>query len=163
MALTRFPKKYFTYLMRKKNTLFHLRTSLFSNLWTYFKLKSNKVIFGKEVRGNSFYIYNQGNILLGDNVYLHSYPNGSSIGTALNTYFPDATIKVGKNSRLNGTVIHCNEKVVIGENCLFGPGTVIVDNDSHRVIKEYQERIKPPKSKPIKIGNNVWLGMNCIV
>jgi acetyltransferase-like isoleucine patch superfamily enzyme len=130
---------------------------------TYLKLKSHGIQFNKGVSGNSYCINNKGKIILGQNVYLHSFPNGSMHRTALTTYFDNSVIIIGDNCRLNGTIIHCNERVEIGKDCMFGPGTVVVDNDSHRIAVDFTERRKTPESKPIKIGNNVWIGMNCII
>jgi maltose O-acetyltransferase len=46
---------------------------------------------------------------------------------------------------------------------MFGPGTKIVDNDSHRISIDIKERRKPAVRKPINIGNNVWVGMNSLI
>lgn len=46
---------------------------------------------------------------------------------------------------------------------MFGPGTVICDNDSHKVSKDPLLRRTKPVSKPIVIEENVWVGMNCII
>jgi acetyltransferase-like isoleucine patch superfamily enzyme len=115
------------------------------------------------VLGNSFYIKNKGQIFLGESVSLHSFPDGSSFRTSLNTYFPEALLEIGNYCNLNGTAIHCNEKISIGNKCMFGPGTVISDNDSHRVSSDPVERRKKAVSKPVIIMDNVWVGMNSII
>ena len=135
----------------------------FRYLSTIIKLKIYRVKFHYKVSGNNFYINNKGTIILDENVYLHSFPDGSSFRTALSTYYPEAKITIGKNSSLNGTVIHCNEKVAIGENCLFGPGVIICDNNSHNVVINTIERRKKPKSAPITFEDNVWVGMNTLI
>ena len=108
-------------------------------------------------------ISNKGKIVLGDNVSLNSYPDGNLYKTGLFTHFDDAEIIIGNNCNLNGTMIHCNISVKIGNYCMFGPGTIIVDNDSHRISKDILERRKPAVRKPINIGNNVWTGMNSLI
>ena len=132
-------------------------------LITIAKLKLHHVKCHYRVIGNAFYINNKGSITLGEKVYLHSYPDGSCFRTALSTYFPESVITIGNNCRLNGTVIHSNERIDIGNNCMFGPGTVLSDNDAHRVTTDYNERLKKAVSRPIIIKDNVWVGMNCIV
>jgi acetyltransferase-like isoleucine patch superfamily enzyme len=132
-------------------------------LYTVAKLKLNNVQFKYKVLGNSFYINNKGTIILGYSVYLHSYPDGFSNRTALSTYYPEAFISIGNRCALNGAIIHCNEKVIIGSNCMIGPGTIICDNNSHRVSKDFSERIKKAESSPIIIKDNVWIGMNCLI
>lgn len=136
---------------------------IFSYVYTIFKLKFNRVKFNYKVLGNSFYIKNIGSITLSERVFLHSFPDGSCHKTALNTYYPAATIAIGSNCVLNGTVLHCNEKIIIGSKCIFGPGTIICDNNSHNVVIDYFERKKKPKSAPIIIEDNVWVGMNCLI
>ncbi len=54
-------------------------------------------------------------------------------------------------------------KVKIGDFCMFGPGSKLVDNNSHRTSIDIKERRKPPNSDPITIGKNVWLGMNSLI
>jgi acetyltransferase-like isoleucine patch superfamily enzyme len=132
-------------------------------VYTIIKLIINRVRFNYKVLGNSFYINNKGTIILGKSVQLHSFPDGSAHRTALSAYFPEATISIGNRCALNGTIIHCNEKVIIGNNCRFGPGVIIIDNNSHRISRDIIERNKKALSSPIEIKDNVWIGMNSIV
>ncbi|OFY84477.1 MAG: hypothetical protein A3F72_13800 [Bacteroidetes bacterium RIFCSPLOWO2_12_FULL_35_15] len=136
---------------------------IFKLLLSILKLKFHHVNFNRKIRENGTYIYNKGKITIGKNVHLHSFPDGSCHKTALATYFTDAMIVIGDNCNLNGTAIHCNEKIIIGNKCMFGPGTIIVDNDSHRVVIDNLERNQKPISKPIEICDNVWIGMNTII
>jgi acetyltransferase-like isoleucine patch superfamily enzyme len=156
-------KKVKKIILKYIKTYFNIFVLSIKSILTYFKLKFKGVQFKKGVLGNSFYINNKGKIILGQNVYLHSFPDGSMHRTALSTYFNNSVIVIGDNCRLNGTIIHCNERIEIGKNCMFGPGTVIVDNDSHRIVTDFIERRKKPESKPILINDNVWIGMNCTV
>jgi len=130
---------------------------------TILKLWLNRVNFHYKVFGKYFYIKNEGEIILGPSVSLNSFPNGSSFRTALNTYFPEARIEIGNHCVINGTIIHSNELVKIGNNCMFGPGTIICDNDSHKVSKDIALRRTKPVSSPITIKDNVWIGMNCTI
>lgn len=132
-------------------------------IYTFVKLKSHGVKFKFKLLGNSFYIKNKEQIFLGEKVSLHSFPDGSSFRTSLNTYFPEALLEIGNYCNLNGTSIHCNEKINIGNKCMFGTGTVISDNDSHRVTTDPVERRKKAVSKPVIIKDNVWVGMNSII
>jgi acetyltransferase-like isoleucine patch superfamily enzyme len=131
--------------------------------FTLIKLKFNNVKFHYRVLGNHFYINNKGKIFLSEKVNLNSYPDGSCHRTALSTYYPESEILIGSNCNLNGTIIHCNEKVIIGNYCMFGPGTIICDNDSHKVVIDNKERNTKAVSKPIIIEDNVWIGMNCLI
>ncbi|MDD3038760.1 DapH/DapD/GlmU-related protein [Bacteroides sp.] len=113
--------------------------------------------------GNFCYINNKGSIKVASNVQFISEPNGSIFKVALSTYLPDSELFIGSNCKLHGVVIHCNEKITIGNNCLLGPGVILCDNNSHRVSVNYEERMKSPASAPIVLEDNVWIGMNSIV
>ena len=69
-------------------------------------------------------------------------------------------IKIGKHCFFN---INCSitsvENIVIGDECKFGNNTVIVDHDHDYKNLGDKEFI----SSPVIIGNNVWIGANCVV
>jgi maltose O-acetyltransferase len=127
------------------------------------KLRSHKVAHGKKIRGNRIIVKNLGQIIVGDHVSLNSFPGGEPYKTALKTYCENAVLKIGNHCNLNGTMIYCRDSVSIGDFCMFGPGCKIVDNDSHRVVRDVFERRKSPQSAPIVIRNNVWIGMHSLV
>lgn len=76
-------------------------------------------------------------------------------------------IVVNENARLilgsgfinNYVNINCVEKIEIGYNVAISENVVIRDSDNHKIISEVANNI----TKPIKIGNNVWIGMNSII
>ena len=130
----------------------------------HLQLRLHGVSFGKKLRGNPCIIRNKGKIELGNSVFLNSYPDGELFRTGLNAYFPSSIIKIGDNCSLNGTVIHSRIAVIIGDSCMFGPGVVILDNDSHNTSIDPECRRKGKISEsPVIIGNNVWVGMRSII
>lgn len=149
----------------KLRTLFNNLINSFSDPITLEKFLISKNVKGSlnSIKGNSCYILNKGIIIMGERVLINSFPNGSMHQTAISTYFKEAEVIIGNNCNLNGLVIHCNEKVVIGDDCMFGPGTILCDNDSHRVTIDPIVRNQKPESAPIILGDCVWIGMNCIV
>lgn len=80
-------------------------------------------------------------------------------------------ISVGENTMLNGVCIVSYEKVEIGNDCQIASSTMISDTDFHPVdpdLRREQVRGKPfpfasVGKKPIKIGDNVWIGWNCTI
>jgi len=90
---------------------------------------------------------------------------------------------VKNNTWIGGSRISCNTKILIGSNVFISWGVYISDNDSHST--NYKDRqhdiiqqlndLKSGKNllstknwdhvniKPITIGDNVWIGMNCII
>jgi acetyltransferase-like isoleucine patch superfamily enzyme len=130
----------------------------------HIQLRRHGVIYGKKLRGNPCIIINKGKIELGNSVFLNSYPDGELYKTGLMAYFDSSLIKIGDNCSLNGTVIHARKAVVIGDNCMFGPGVVILDNDSHNTsIDPVCRRTGKIAESPVILGNNVWVGMRSII
>ena len=82
------------------------------------------------------------------------------------TIFHNGYINVGNNAILRlgsgycnvGITIQCVNKIVIGDDVFIGPGVSIQDHDEHVVVKEGYEL-----SKPIVIGNHVWIGKNATI
>ena len=73
-------------------------------------------------------------------------------------------LSIGKGTVINSySSINCMEKITIGENCLFGEGVRLYDQN--HVFKDAALPIKFQgfKTAPIIIGNNCWLGANVIV
>ena len=95
-------------------------------------------------------------IYLGDNVSILR----STIGAS--KIFDDPILSVGNNTALGyGTVISVAKEVEIGDNCMIAPYCMIMDNDDHPISPQQRldcMPVAPDDVKPIKIGNNVWIG-----
>ncbi len=74
-------------------------------------------------------------------------------------------IHIGNNVGLSGVTVYAREKITIGDNTLVGGNTKIIDNDFHPV--DPVKRLKTPNSdigtKPVFIGDNVFIGCNCLI
>lgn len=137
------------------------------------------VIIGNSILGKTFRINYRvprkkpslavGNkcILLNDNIFESS----------------EGFISIGNNTFINsGTKIISRSTISIGDNVTIAWGCMIYDHDSHSI--DYRERINDQhqqlqdwqkgnfianknwdtvNSKPIVIGNNVWLGFDVVV
>lgn len=81
------------------------------------------------------------------------------------SFYTGCTLKVGKNALLkmkSGVMnvdakIYCLEKIEMGEHVFIGENVIIRDSDEHYIDSS------KPKSKPIKIGDNVWIGMGAMI
>ena len=60
------------------------------------------------------------------------------------------------------TILDASEQLVIGENCMIGPHCYLTDHDHGRVPGELFAG-QPLVGKPVRVGNNVWLGAGVIV
>ncbi len=58
--------------------------------------------------------------------------------------------------------IAVHEEIVIGNNTIFGPGVVVVDQD-HDFRDPGGLKAGRYKTGRIRIGNNVWIGANAVV
>ena len=66
------------------------------------------------------------------------------------------TLEIGENFFCNkNCTISCNERVIIGDNVLFGWNVEILDSDNHKVIHE--NKVKTCDRGAINIGNHVWV------
>lgn len=137
----------------------------------------NKIVFGKllivgqrpKIWGSLVIkIIGNGSIILGDNLHLVSETKRSFITLFSKiqlTAYGDGTILLGDRVALNGTVITSKKLISIGSGTMVAPNVIIVDSDFHQTW--------PPESRfisnttgfdmEVKIGRNVWIGMNTIV
>jgi len=95
-----------------------------------------------------------------------------------------AQVEIGDNVYIGNSQIICKEKVILGNNILIAWGVTIYDHDSHSLavadrredirqarvdfINEKGEYLKNKNwstvnSKSITIGDDVWLGMECLI
>jgi maltose O-acetyltransferase len=102
-------------------------------------------------------IVNQGRMIIRDRVQLYSTVATLELATG-----PDGTLTIGERSLVNyGTTISALECVTIGARCQIGTYCMILDNDFHYVDPE--RRLERPPSRPVTVGDNVWLGGRVIV
>jgi acetyltransferase-like isoleucine patch superfamily enzyme len=72
---------------------------------------------------------------------------------------PGAVLKLGSgyiNFNLN---LHCFNKITIGEDVAIADNVTIRDSDNHFITTDPAYEM----SKPIAIGNHVWIGMNVTI
>lgn len=103
-----------------------------------------------------------------------SYGEGLTTGHACRFDLPGEnkkTLIIGKNCEIGDNVhIVAHEKVVIGDNCLMASKIFISDTSHGDYAGENQSSPNTPPNdrnlitKPVSIGNNVWIGENvCIL
>jgi len=85
------------------------------------------------------------------------------IAEGVTIYFP-YKIKIGNNVTLNESVfLHGYGSIEIGDNCRIGLRTSIISVD--HIFCDVTTNIKDQgiEGKPIRIGKNVWFGVNVTV
>ena len=75
----------------------------------------------------------------------------------------DAHLNIGPYTFLGkGVEIDCHTHIEIGEHTLLAPGSFITDH-SHDIAASKRVDQQPCQSKPVIIGNDVWIGANAVV
>ena len=109
-----------------------------------------------------------GRLVLADGVKLNSRNEGYHV----NMHSPvklvvarGARLEIGAGTRVHGTCIHAAERVTIGRSCLIAANTQIIDSSGHDLsFPDVSQRIHTTgRTKPVVIGDNVWVGANCII
>jgi acetyltransferase-like isoleucine patch superfamily enzyme len=106
-------------------------------------------LFGKAM------VQNWGRITIGERILIY----GGAVRCEL-VANPGGAIEIGDGVFLNaGVSISAHHLVKIGNGCQIGNYALLMDNDYHRVgnLRE------AGASKPIILGNDVWLGAHVIV
>jgi acetyltransferase-like isoleucine patch superfamily enzyme len=78
------------------------------------------------------------------------------------THNENAEIIIGDNVFLNGTRFGCKKRIEIGDNCILADCR-IMDSDFHSANPEHRNDPDYIKTAPVRIGNNVWITMNCVI
>lgn len=136
------------------------------------------MILGKELQilGQSpiVKIPQKGKVVIGDRVVLNSDFVGSNTALTNPVKFVtgiNGTIRIGHNCDLNGTCLVAYDKIEIGNYCQIASATLISDTDFHPVGSNFRllqmKGLPFPHNqvnkKPIKIGNNVWIGWGATI
>lgn len=107
-------------------------------------------------------------IVIGDRFEARSWwfsnPLGVNHPLILCTWSKTAEIIIGDDVGITGGSIVAAERIEIGDETLIGANSTIIDTDFHP-LKSLHRRYEKEgvKSYPVKIGKNVFVGMNSIV
>jgi len=140
------------------------------------------ILFIKTIYGPQFYfssmpkiwgglvvkILGGGSITIGKNAHLVSEAKRSFITLFSKiqlTVYASGSIKLGDNVALNGTVITSKKSISIGNGSMIAPNVIIVDSDFHQTWPPGSRFVSDTSEydEAIRIGNNVWIGMNSLV
>lgn len=141
---------------------------IFNSKKRIIKIKNKNIILGPNVKIDfNSRIYTKGNELrLGKDVYLRSNPKGYHAGMPYPTTIlldkPGAICHIGDSCRINGSYIHAEESIIIGENTVIAAGTNIIDSNGHETISLNRTKGRDIPTG-ITIGKNVWIGLNSTI
>ncbi|MBI3544069.1 MAG: acyltransferase [Deltaproteobacteria bacterium] len=99
----------------------------------------------------SMLLRGDGLLILGDDVIVGR-------GTLCTPFLhrPEAVIKIGSRTFINGTRFGCEKSIEIGADCILAD-VRIMDTDFHAVHKRRNERGMVGDVRPVRVGNNVWI------
>lgn len=110
----------------------------------------------------------KGKISIGDGVRIRSSFFSNFIGLYQRSILitkDNGEISIGNRTGMSGVTVYARNKITIGQGCLIGANTKILDNDFHPIDPEIR-RVTPGSnipSKPINIGDNVFVGCNTLI
>lgn len=125
-------------------------------------------------RGFKFYGFpkifrtNGSRIIIGDRFESRSWwwsnPLGVNHPTIITTWSKNASIIIGSDVGVSGASIAAEKSIKIGDRVLVGANSTIIDTDFHP-LKGNKKRYstKGVRVGEVKIGNDVFIGMNSIV
>jgi acetyltransferase-like isoleucine patch superfamily enzyme len=95
---------------------------------------------------------------------VRSNPLGPGHPVILSTWWADAILKVGANFAMTGGALCAAESIIIGDYVAVGANSTIVDTDFHP-LDPLERRLQQSEGKtaPVIIGDNVFIGMNCLI
>jgi acetyltransferase-like isoleucine patch superfamily enzyme len=106
----------------------------------------------------------------GDRFTAISRSRGTALGVAhplvLRTLWPGAELAIGSDVGISGGSICAAYRVSIGDGCLLGADTIVVDTDFHPVDhpdRRHAGLPEPTERDAVTIGRNVFLGARVIV
>ena len=109
------------------------------------------------------WVQGRGDIILGDDVIF----DGKSSITFAARYCDRPTLRVGSNTGFNHNVtLVVGREITIGSHCRIAGGVAIFDVNGHPADPEARREGRPPSPeevKPVRIGDNVWIGRNAII
>jgi acetyltransferase-like isoleucine patch superfamily enzyme len=107
-------------------------------------------------------------LVLGDGVKIFSSTRANPLGlaqpSALRALAPGAQLILAREVGLSGAVLCAGSTIEIGERTILGAGALVIDNDFHQPIGEWDWSDDcRTNARPIKIGRGVFIGTRAIV
>jgi acetyltransferase-like isoleucine patch superfamily enzyme len=137
------------------------------------RLRAAGVTTGEELQAYGWPIVSlaqTSQVRLGSRVVLCSLPKFTALGVCnpviLRTLRPGATITIGDDCGLSGTVICAAQSVFVGQQCLLGANVTIVDTDFHPISaagRRFSNDWAQIGVAPVRIEDNVFIGTGAFI
>lgn len=120
---------------------------------------------GNMIKCDGGEIFNSQILIEGDNNFLTLADGAKVYNTNLRIIANNSVVRIGKNTTIGSSVIVCmgyHNIVSVGENCMLADNIEIWNTDSHPIFAANSDTILN-SSKPIIIGNYVWIGKSVTI
>ena len=105
-----------------------------------------------------------GTIQIGDNCVFNNFNDAGWYSKCSLWVRPHAQIIIGEHCGFNGVLLYAAQRIEIGRHVKVGGGTRIFDSDFHSLnFIERRNTDKGTKTAPVVIGDDVFIGTNCII
>lgn len=155
--------------MNNLKKLIFLIFSIHNVVYNFLLLKYKKIIYDSyPIINGRLFIRGQGKIIFGKEVVFNSSSNANPIGGDVRMVLrvsPKALLEIGDYSGISNSAIICHEKISIGKYVKIGGSVKIYDTDFHNLnwLSRLQKGLDIPNTKPITIGDYVFIGANTII
>jgi len=169
-----------SFRLRRKLCWFYSQTLVYrrTKWWGWLTLKAYRRLYPNFHVGDNPKIWGRfqltmhtpfdSQVVLGHNLHMVSDVRRSGITLFTKCKFTttgQGRIVVGDNVQLNGVAITSRKSVEIGDGSLVAPNCIISDSDFHVIWppKNRGHSDSTSADRPVRIGRNVWLGLNVVV
>ena len=106
-------------------------------------------------------------ILIGKRFLARSKSAGNAIGVfqpvMITAWGRNALVEIGDDVAVSGCSVTAESHVKIGNRVMIGSGVLIMDTDAHPLAPEARQKNEPPKTDPVIIEDDVFIGTRAIV
>jgi carbonic anhydrase/acetyltransferase-like protein (isoleucine patch superfamily) len=126
----------------------------------YRLLRRRRVSFGHGVIANHrLVIRGPGMVTVGDRANLYAFAGRTSLVTRTRS----AEIRIGSNTRLNGSLLQADTLIDIGPDCIIGQAHIL-DSDMHSLALDRRVNPGAPvRTAPVILERNVWVSRGAAI
>jgi acetyltransferase-like isoleucine patch superfamily enzyme len=146
---------YFSKILVSNSNHFYLNSAIIERCFISVEGEFNQI----NVEGNLFATKIK---IWGKNNQIIIHPNVRLNNSTIILRGNNCRIEIGEGSTFGSINLVCmgtNNYIEIGKNCMFAENIDLWASDSHPVFNDENNLINP--SKPIKVGDFVWIGSHC--
>lgn len=134
--------------------LFHLTGLAMALAITKFYLRKANSVGKIVIARGKLSVNNRGTLQIGNMVSLWS-----TIAPTRLTVHRNGILTIGSNNYINGAIISAKVNVTIGNNCKFGPFSMIMDSDYHSIVDHNLDG----ENSPVIIEDDCWIGAKATI